>query len=119
MKKLILIVLFATGMGSQTFAQAFTRNNLQPAQHESISPVQAVFPNPATSNTSVLLSQPAQQRVYVDLVDQKGHIVTTYVFAPGGRQLTFDVGFLEGGYYILRVREPGRYVSAVRLVKTQ
>ena len=77
-----------------------------------------LFPNPALNHATVVLNyQPAEQ-VYVDLIDFNGQVRRSFGFAPGGNQLSFDVGFLERGYYVVLLRDAYRLIDRVKLVKS-
>jgi hypothetical protein len=115
MKKLLLIFsAFILGL-SPSKAQDFAANNPVVTAVEPIASL--VFPNPAVNSTTVLLSYTPMRRVIIDIVDFNGNIRRSYAFAPGGNRFTVDVGFLEQGYYVLRVREGAALLSRTKLIK--
>ena len=87
-------------------------------QVEYVAPVDVVFPNPANSQTTVVLNYIPIEKVYVDVVDHNGNVHFTQVYAPGGRYLNLDVSFLDRGFYVLRIRERTGLLQVVRLVKS-
>jgi|GEM_PF-2959925 len=117
MKKLILILglLFFTS-GSEAIAQAFSRNTVQSYELTDTKIVN-MFPNPAVNHATVVLNYTPRRQTTIDMVDFNGQIRRSFAFAPGGNQFSFDVGFLERGHYVVRVRESGRLIDVARLVK--
>jgi len=116
MKKMILFLAMWAGSISMASAQAFSRQN-QDNYRIAETRIVNLFPNPAINNATVVLNYAPAQKVFVDVVDFNGEIRRSFAFLPGGRQLTFDVGFLDRGYYVIRVREASRLVDIVKLIK--
>ena len=117
MKHLLLICSALSIMATVTpsSAQNFGANNPAVATVEPVASL--VFPNPAVNSTTVLLNYTPFRRVVIDIVDFNGNVRRSYVFAPGGNRFTVDVGFLEQGYYVLRVREGAALISRTKLIK--
>lgn len=76
-----------------------------------------VYPNPAISQTNIVLPEIARQRVNVYLIDLQGTIMRTYAFAPGGNQFYIDISSIPVGIYSLRIEQKGMRPQNVRLVK--
>ncbi len=122
MKRVVFTLGLTVSLFVQHFAgsaQAFYKNDNQSEQQRTswTLGVQTVYPNPTSSSSTVVLSYIPVNRVYIDILDYNGNIRQSFRFAPGGRQLSFDVGALDRGYYFVRVREQGRLIANVRLVK--
>jgi hypothetical protein len=117
MKKLILLFssLAALALSGLASAQNFAANNQVTPDYEP--PMTWVYPNPAIHSTTVVLNYIPVSKVFIDLVDFNGNIRRSYAFAPGGNKLSIDVGFLESGYYIMRIREGAGLIDIVKLVK--
>lgn len=116
MKKLILsISTIAAFAITPAFSQNFAANNVVVTEYQNVSTL--VFPNPAINSTTVALNYIPTRRTFVDIVDFNGNIRRTYAFAPGGNKLTVEVGFLEQGYYALRIREANTLIDRVKFVK--
>ena len=117
MKKLILLSIFSLfACYLPASAQSFGANNPEPVDYYE-SALTWVYPNPAINTTTILLSYIPARKVVVDLIDFSGNIRRSYVFAPGGNELSVDVSFLERGYYVLRIREGAALIDRVKLVK--
>ena len=116
MKKTILIIGLLIGIINQGKAQAFKHTGYESIVVEQH--IETLFPNPALNNATVILNYLPDQKVYVDIIDFNGNLRRSFAFLPHGRQLSFDVGFLEEGYYIIRVREGYRLIDITRLLKS-
>ena len=117
MKKILLSLSIFLALATVANAQAFYRNS-ETEQVAAQGAILNMFPNPALNNTTVVLNYIPRQRMTVDIVDFNGNVRRSFAFSPGGRQLSFDVGFLEAGYYVVRVREAGRLVDRTKLLKS-
>jgi len=78
-----------------------------------------VYPNPAVTSTRIVLTQPAVNNVYVDLVDLNGRIIRSYEYGSGSYQLDLDLGNVPTGLYSARITTSGADVQSVKIVKTQ
>jgi hypothetical protein len=120
MKKILLAFAIVLGISAQGQAQAFYRdlsNNSYGASNNASFGILNLFPNPANNNASVVLSYLPARRTFVDILDFNGQLRRSFSFSPGGRQLNFNVSFLERGYYIVRVREGDRLIDMIKMVK--
>jgi len=115
MKKMILLMAIWAGCITESNAQAFYQS--QTTEQAPEWRITNLFPNPAINSATVVLNYIPAQMIFVDVVDFNGEIRRSFSFTPGGRQLTFDVGFLERGYYVIRVREASRLIDMVKLLK--
>lgn len=119
MKKILLSLAIVAAAGiDQVNAQAFYRNNDATEVVMTAGRIENLFPNPALNSTTIVLDYIPLQKIFVDIVDFNGQVRRTFAFTPGTRQLSFDVGFLESGYYVVRVREAGRLVDRTKLLKS-
>ncbi|HTM64978.1 MAG TPA: T9SS type A sorting domain-containing protein [Flavipsychrobacter sp.] len=120
MKKILLALAILFIIPTQSEAQAFYRdfsdNGYYTANNTQFG-VLNLFPNPAVNNASVVLSYLPAERTFVDILDFNGQLRRSFSFNPGGRQLNFNVSFLERGYYIVRVREGDRLIDIIKMVK--
>lgn len=121
MKKIyitIVIALVATMLSVHVHAQAFYKE--QPQMYAGYFPAQVInlYPNPARNAATVVLNYTPQDRITVDLVDFSGNLRRTFTFNGGAKAFRFDVGFLERGYYLIRVREENRLIDVLRLQKS-
>jgi len=120
MKKILLALAILLTISAQSDAQAFFRGFADDghyAANNSKLIVLNLFPNPAINNASVVLSYLPARRTFVDILDFNGQLRKSFSFNPGGRQLNFNVSFLERGYYIVRVREDNRLIDVIKMVK--
>ncbi len=121
MKKIyiaIVMALAAASISVRSKAQAFYKE--QPPVYSGYYPAEVInlYPNPARNAATVVLNYAPQDRVAIDLVDFSGNLRRTFTFNAGGRAFRFDVGFLERGYYLIRVREENRLIDILRLQKS-
>lgn len=117
MKRFIFIFGFIfTAFVQETAAQAFYKNN-DIAYDLRETKIVNMFPNPATNHATIVLNYVPLRQTVLDVVDFNGHIRRSFAFAPGGNQFSFDVGFLERGHYVVRIRESNRLIDVARLVK--
>jgi len=116
MKQMILVFGLIAMCCGKANGQAFTQ---QPVASDMPleSAIINMFPNPATNFTTVVLRYDAVQEITIDVVDYNGQIRRSFRFAPGGRQLSFDISFLERGNYVIRLRETARLLDIAKLVK--
>lgn len=77
----------------------------------------SVYPNPAISYTNVLLSEPAQQKVYIYIVNLNGQVQQSLAFDPGGNNYFIDVSSLPAGLYSMQVQESGKRPVSLKLSK--
>jgi hypothetical protein len=120
MKKILLALAILLTISAQSEAQAFYRDfsdNGYYTGNNTQFGVLNLFPNPAINNASVVLSYLPAKRTFVDILDFNGQLRRSFGFNPGGRQLNFNVSFLERGYYIVRVREGDRLIDIIKMVK--
>ena len=76
-----------------------------------------LYPNPATSNAHIILPNLALRKISVFVVDFRGQIMKSWIFAPGGDQVDIDISSLPIGEYSIRVQEEGFPADNLRLVK--
>ncbi len=76
-----------------------------------------VYPNPAATNTRIVLTQPAANNVYVDLVDFNGRVLRSYEYGSGTYQLDLDLGNVPAGLYSARITMNGAAEQSVKIVK--
>lgn len=121
MKKVLLALAIMLTINAESYAQAFYRDVSDGGYYTNANVTEArvlkLFPNPAINNASVVLTYLPEKRTYVDILDFNGQVRRSFGFNPGGRQLNFNVSFLERGYYIVRVREGDRLIDVLKMVK--
>lgn len=105
----------ATGNASMDELAAATEFNYLVEQPATL--VRAVYPNPAHSNATIALAQPAANRVDVAVVTYNGTVVSNQSFAGGATLLGLDLSNMPAGNYILLVREAGKTVQSLKLLK--
>ena len=76
-----------------------------------------VYPNPAITNTNVVLPAMAITTVQVDVIDLNGRIDRSFQYAPGAMQLQVDLGGLPTGLYSVRVYDPTSGYYNLKVVK--
>ena len=112
---LLFTVLFA--LAKTSYGQAFY--SLDPSQHEIRKmEITTIFPNPAFNQAHILLNQVPFKRVSVDIIDFNSVVRRTYHFPPESRILSFDISFLERGYYVFRLRNENSLLDLARFVKS-
>ncbi len=67
----------------------------------------AMYPNPADKTVNIVLPQPTQTGVDVNVVDQLGRSVVRGFIAPGESSTSLEVGHLAGAVYIVQLKENG------------
>ncbi|RYY11950.1 MAG: T9SS type A sorting domain-containing protein [Chitinophagaceae bacterium] len=122
MKRFIYTLLLAiTTSAGGAYAQAFTAVERVPSTGiRTGSPVQHVitaFPNPAQSYTTIVLHSRSRQRLVAEVLDFNGNLYHTQAYAPGIDQVNIELGNLERGQYLIRIRETGRRTESVRIIK--
>jgi uncharacterized repeat protein (TIGR02543 family) len=78
-----------------------------------------VYPNPASSLSSIAFSNKQQDRVIIRVFNTNGNLLRTLVnkvFPAGNNQLTFDTNGLASGVYFIKVESAEKNVT-LRLVK--
>ena len=76
-----------------------------------------MYPNPATSNTHIMLPAAPAGKVLVDVVDMNGSIVCSYSYAPLTYDLNVDLSILPTGVYSIRVFGKGIPANNLKIVK--
>ena len=80
-----------------------------------------IYPNPVVSQTRIELPYPSINRVYIQLIDLRGQIVRSFMYAPGSFQLDVDMSTVPIGLYNIRVIEYGRgdrTIQDIKVLKT-
>ena len=117
MKKMILIIwtLVLCSLPRLSPAQGYADNT---ATYSGYLPqVVNVFPNPAITHMTVVLSHQLMRRAHIDIIDFNGNVRRSFTFAPGSHKFDLEVGFLNQGYYVLWVREGSVLLDRVKFVK--
>ena len=89
-----------------------------PAEVFHLSPV---FPNPASSTSTVQFTTPEVtdvQMVIVDIVGREVHSSARFSIPPGTHSFPIDSSSLPSGIYLLRV-EAGSFAGSTNFVKVQ
>ena len=68
-----------------------------------------VFPNPAVSQTRVVLPQASTSVVKVEVIDMNGIVEKTYSFDKGTYWLDLDISWMPTGLYSIRVYDNGDF----------
>lgn len=76
-----------------------------------------VYPNPAISNTRIVLPEAATGKVFVDMIDMNGRVVRSYEFGLGTYQLDLDLSNIPTGLYSARVMQDGAQTQSVKIMK--
>lgn len=76
-----------------------------------------VYPNPATSNTRIVLESAPAVLTTISIFNTNGVLEGRYEFAPGASRYDLDVSFLPVGIYSLQVQEKGKEAQSVQLSK--
>ena len=97
---------------SEIFA-IYTQSN----KTEEATLINEIYPNPAQSTSSVLLTDIATNPVTLYIVNLNGTVIKTYSYDGGGNRLNFDVSELEDGFYSIQVQEKGKSMQSVKLLK--
>lgn len=79
--------------------------------------VKAIYPHPGRDVVDILLAEKAYQPVDVWVLDMNGTVIKTFRFQPEGNLMTIDVSNLPRGQYALHVKEAGREVQKMVLVR--
>jgi len=77
-----------------------------------------VYPNPAISNTHIVLPAVATSTVAVDVIDMNGRVTNSYEFGVGSHDLNIDLSTLPTGLYSVRVAEKGQAPHNLKVLKT-
>ncbi len=79
----------------------------------------AVYPNPATDQLHYTVTSPDERSVTVSISNIIGQeiFVQTVVFSPGQNHLSFDIGSLAQGTYILNIRTAGEEATHLKFEK--
>ena len=77
-----------------------------------------VYPNPAISNTHIVLASVATNTVSVDVVDMNGRVTNSYEFGVGSQDLNIDMSTLPTGLYSVRVAQQGQTPHNLKVLKT-
>ena len=78
-----------------------------------------MYPNPTTSQAKVLLGEPAENTVKVDIIDLNGRAYNQATYGPGTNTIDIDMSPLAAGLYTVRIMERGRPIQYVRAIKEQ
>lgn len=81
--------------------------------------IEAVYPNPNHDLIDILLVDKAYQPVDVWVLNMDGTVLKTFHFRPQGKLMTIDVGFLSAGEYVLQVKEAGKELQRMRLIRNE
>jgi hypothetical protein len=76
-----------------------------------------VYPNPAASNTRIILDGIATEPVTVSVVNMNGVLVRSYEYIAGSSRFDIDVSSLPDGLYALQIQERGKEAQSVQLSK--
>lgn len=79
--------------------------------------IQLVYPNPATSNTRIVLESTPVVPTTLSIYNTNGVLQGTYKLSPGAARFDLDVSFLPAGIYSLQVQEQGKEAQSVQLSK--
>lgn len=79
--------------------------------------IETIYPNPAMSTSSVVLSEVAINPVVIYIVNMNGTIVRTYTYDGGYDHFNFDVSSLQDGLYNIQVQERGKSMQSIKLLK--
>lgn len=79
--------------------------------------IETIYPNPAMSASSVVLSEVAVNPVIIYIVNMNGTIVRTYTYNGGYDHFNFDVSSLQDGLYHIQVQERGKSMQSIKLLK--
>ncbi len=118
MKRIILLTyLFGISLSTAIAQDVWEENRLanQVARQD---PAEMVFPNPAVNVANIMLNFIPRERIYMDVIDYNGNVKGSFTFSPGSNLLSFDVGFLNQGYYVLHLRSGNRVIQILKLAKT-
>lgn len=74
-----------------------------------------VYPNPATSDISIVLSDAAEQDKWLELINSAGQIIKTNRVATGTQLIKLDVSGLPKGIYLVRITG-GENPTATKLI---
>lgn len=83
------------------------------------SPKVIAYPNPTVDYINVIMPDIATNRIHAYLHDLQGARILSYVFAPGGNQISIDMTSLPEGMYNLRIFEEGYNMQMIRIVKNR
>ncbi len=97
-------------------AQAFSKSTAAVTSAENTRIVN-LYPNPARTVTTVVLSYIPREKIMVDIIDYNGQIRRSYEFPPGENRFNLDIGFLENGNFVLYVRQQAVIIDVVKIVK--
>lgn len=81
--------------------------------------VAAVYPNPGRDRIEILLTETAYQPVDVWILNMDGVVLKTCHFMPQGNLLSVDVSNLPAGQYALHVKEAGKEVQKMLLLRRE
>ncbi len=76
-----------------------------------------VYPNPAFSNTRIVLPSMATSTVFVDVMDMNGRIDRSFQYAAGVQELDVDMSRLPTGLYSVRVFDATNGYYNLKVVK--
>ena len=112
-------VSVAQAQSGNTLDQMAAENEFRHFADQPGTLVRSMYPNPARNSVNIALAEPAMNRVDVVVYTYNATVMRTFSFAPGGSLLGFDVSSLPVGQYIIQVRETGKSVQSLRLVRNE
>jgi|GEM_PF-2004844 len=81
--------------------------------------VLTIYPNPTRDYVEIYLEEVAWQPVHVWILDLNGTVLKTQTYQPQGNRLAIDVSNLPAGEYALHIKEEGKAVRQLRLLRDQ
>ena len=76
-----------------------------------------VYPNPANTNTRIILEDNTTQPVTVSVINMNGVLISSYEYGAGSNRFDIDVSSLPDGIYALQVQERGKTPQSIQLSK--
>lgn len=127
MKKILLFAAMALELSISSKAQDATyyvnddriKWDINGSVNAPVTEAKTLYPNPAVSFTNVLLRRITDNPVQVLILDFNGVIRSNFSFDPGGNNLYLDISNLPKGLYVVQVKERGKEVQSLKLVKEE
>lgn len=121
---IVAFLLFSAAAQAQTQNSGFIDQNNARYKWDIIGSVdapltgiQAVYPNASHDMVNILLAETAYQPVDVWILNLDGTALKTLHFSPQGNLITIDLSDLPAGEYALHVKEAGREVQRLKLIR--
>lgn len=114
----IFRIVNVTGFGNSTFIDNFNIDNTLSVEGQNLSPEISIFPNPTSSQTTIVLPNELRENTTLELLNVNGQNIKTINNLNTSQDLTLDLsGYASGVYFVnINTRSGLNYVKKLMVL---